>query len=211
MKSIPSGITAWLSGAILLGVPALHGGSAAVAETHAVQPEGRIVGQWETENASLDQYLDAVLLPASAECTQFEGSIVYTFTGGAGRTLQINSYGPVVHLVRGHMGNRPADQISFGLGISYQSAYSISADGTLLDFGTNPDVNTVTIDNLIVNGVEIMRESGDISLIGLPIAFTSCQMAMEFLGDDRLRLTPVLPPSTNGAAAGPAGIVLRRK
>ena len=106
---------------------------------------------------------------------------------------------------------RPADQISFGLGISYQSAYSINAEGNILDYGVTPDVNTVTIDNLTVNGVEVMRESGDVSLLGLPIAFTSSQMAFEFLGDDRLKLTPILPASTNEIVAEPNALILRRK
>ena len=210
MKSPAACIPALLLRTILLGVPLAGTGAAALAQTHAVQPDGRIVGQWVAEAESIDNYLDALLLPANAQCEQFEGSIVYTFTGGESRTLAINSYGPVVHVARGRMG-RPADQISFGLGISYQSAYSISDDGNVLDYGTNPDVNTVTIDNLTVNGVEVMRESGDVSLLGLPIAFTSSQMAFEFLGDDRLKLTPILPASTNGIAAEPNALILRRK
>ena len=210
MKSPAACIPALLLRTILLGVPLGGTGAAALAQTHAVQPDGRIVGQWVAEAESIDNYLDALLLPANAQCEQFEGSIVYTFTGGESRTLAINSYGPVVHVARGRMG-RPADQISFGLGISYQSAYSINAEGNILDYGTNPDVNTVTIDNLTVNGVEVMRESGDVSLLGLPIAFTSSQMAFEFLGDDRLKLTPILPASTNGIAAEPNALILRRK
>lgn len=210
MKSPAACIPALLLRTILLGVPLAGTGAAALAQTHAVQPDGRIVGQWVAEAESIDNYLDALLLPANAQCEQFEGSIVYTFTGGESRTLAINSYGPVVHVARGRMG-RPADQISFGLGISYQSAYSINAEGNILDYGTNPDVNTVTIDNLTVNGVEVMRESGDVSLLGLPIAFTSSQMAFEFLGDDRLKLTPILPASTNGIAAEPNALILRRK
>ena len=210
MKSPAACIPALLLRTILLGVPLAGTGAAALAQTHAVQPDGRIVGQWVAEAESIDNYLDALLLPANAQCEQFEGSIVYTFTGGESRTLAINSYGPVVHVARGRMG-RPADQISFGLGISYQSAYSISDDGNVLDYGTNPDVNTVTIDNLTVNGVEVMRESGDVSLLGLPIAFTSSQMAFEFLGDDRLKLTPILPASTNGIAVEPNALILRRK
>ena len=210
MKSPATCIPALLLRMFLLGIPLAGTGAAALAQTHAVQPAGRIVGQWVAEAESIDNYLDALLLPANAQCEQFEGSIVYTFTGGESRTLSINSYGPVVHVARGRMG-RPADQISFGLGISYQSAYSISDDGNVLDYGTNPDVNTVTIDNLTVNGVEVMRESGDVSLLGLPIAFTSSQMAFEFLGDDRLKLTPILPASTNGVAAEPNALILRRK
>ena len=210
MKSTAARLPALLLHMILLGVLLAGTGATAWAQTHAVQPAGRIVGQWVAEAESIDNYLDALLLPANAQCEQFEGSIVYTFTGGESRTLAINSYGPVVHVARGRMG-RPADQISFGLGISYQSAYSISDDGNVLDYGTNPDVNTVTIDNLTVNGVEVMRESGDVSLLGLPIAFTSSQMAFEFLGDDRLKLTPILPASTNEIVAEPNALILRRK
>ena len=184
----------------------------ACAESQAVQPEGRIIGQWVTEPANVADYLTAILLPASAQCSQFEGYLQYTFTGGEAPTMQINGYGPVVHLERGHAGTRPSDHISFGLGISYMSAYSISADGTILDFGVpSADVSSVTIDNLIVNDVEVMRESGDISMLGMSIPFSSSQMQFEFVGNDQLKLTPIFPPAPDGVSIEPRPLILRRK
>ncbi len=176
-----------------------------------VQPEGRIVGQWVTDEANVADYLSAILLPASAQCSRFEGYLVYTFTGGATPTMQINGYGPVVHLERGHAGTRPSDRISFGLSISFQSAYSLSADGTLLDFGIHPDASNVAIDNLMVNDVEVMRESGDISMLGLSIPFSSSQMQFEFVGGNQLKLTPVFPPAPDGVDIVPRPLILRRR
>ena len=185
---------------------------AAPAETSAVQPEGRIVGTWVTEPANIADYLTSILFPAGAQCSQFEGHLQYTFTGGEAPTMQINGYGPVVHLERGHSNARPPDRISFGLGISYMSAYSLSADGTILDFGVpSPDVSSVTIDNLIVNEVEVMRESGDLSMLGLSIPFSSSQMRFELVGDDQLKLTPIFPPAPDGVPIEPRPLILRRR
>ena len=175
-----------------------------------VQPAGRILGQWTTDEANVAEYLSSILLPASAQCSRFEGNLVYAFTGGENPTMTIVGYGPVVHLEKGRL-NGPADQISFGLNISFQSAYSISRDGSLLDFGFAPDVNSVAIDNLIVNGNEVMRESGDISMLGMSIPFSGSQIRFEFVGDDQLKLTPIFPPAPDGVPIEPRPLVLRRK
>ena len=176
-----------------------------------VQPAGRILGQWTTDEANVAEYLSSILLPASAQCSRFEGRLVYAFTGGATPTMTITGYGPVVHLEKGRL-NGPADQISFGLNISFQSAYSISHDGTLLDFGFAPDVNSVAIDNLIVNGNEVMRESGDISMLGLSIPFAGSQMQFELMDGDRLKLVPVIPPSAEtGMSVVPSPLILHRR
>ena len=135
---------------------------------------------------------------------------MYTFTGGENRTLLINSYGPVVHVARGRMG-RPADQISFGLGISYQSAYSLNAEGNILDYGVTPDVNTVTIDNLTVNGVEVMRESGSIDMLGMEMSVATSQMRFEFVDDNQVKLTPIFPAAPDGVTIEPRPLLLRRK
>ena len=158
------------------------------------------------------EYLSAILLPASAQCTQFDGYFCYTFSPGETPTMQINGYGPVVHLVRGRAGTGPATRISFGLGISYMSPYSIDASGQILEFGTPaPEVSSVTIDNLIVNDVEVMRESGDISMLGMSLPFTAAQMRFEFVDNDHLKLTPIFPPAPDGVDIVPHPLILRRR
>ena len=195
---------------VLVSFLGMWGGAGFLAS--AGGPGGRLVGRWVTDSANVADYLTSVLFPAGAQCTRFEGQLEYTFTGGETPTMQIAGHGPVVHLERGHAGSRPSDRISFGLGLSYQSAYSLNAEGRILDCGVpSPDVSSVTIDNLMVNDVEVMRESGDISMLGLSMPFSSSQMAVEFVGDDQLRLTPVLPPAPDGVEIDPRPLILRRQ
>jgi hypothetical protein len=178
----------------------------------AVQPGGRIEGQWVTEKANMIEYLDAILLPASAQCSQFEGYLCYNFQPGEAPTLMINGYGLVIHLVKGRSGPGRADRISFGMGISYQAPYSINASEQILEFGApSPDVSSVTIDNLTINDVEVMRESGDVSMLGLPLSFVATRMRFEFVGNDHLKLTPIFPPAADGVNIEPRPLILRRK
>jgi hypothetical protein len=185
---------------------------AARAVEVAVQPGGRIEGQWVTEPANMREYLTSILLPANAQCTEFEGYLQYTFTGGAAPTLQINGCGPIVHLERGHAGTRPTDHISFGLSISYMAPFSINASELILEFGAPaPDVSSLMIDNFMVNEVEVMEGSMDINMLGMPLSFVASQMHFEFVDNDHLKLTPILPPAPDGVVIEPTPLILRRK
>ena len=186
-------------------------GPEARAETQAVQPSGRIAGQWVTAPGSLIDYMNAILMPVSVQCRQIEGEMFYTFSAGETPTLNITG-SPIYYLEKGHVGTRRADRISFTLLISYQAGYTLDTSGQILEFGApTPDVSNVGIENLIVNDVEVMRESGDVSMLGLDLSFVTSRMHYEFVGSDQLKLTPIFPPAPDGVSIEPRPLLLRRK
>ena len=196
---------------MLAGLGMCAAGPEARAETQAVQPAGRMAGQWVTAPGSLIDYMNAILMPVSVQCRQIEGEMFYTFSGGAVPTLNITG-SPIYHLEKGHAGTRPADRISFTLLIGYQAGYTLDTAGQILEFGApTPDVSNVGIENLIVNDIEVMRESGDLSMLGLDLSLVTSRMRFEFVGSDQLKLTPIFPAAPDGVTIEPRPLLLRRK
>lgn len=191
----------------------------AAAETHEVQPAGRIAGKWVAEPASVSAYLTSILLPVSAQCEWFGGNLIYKFTPGgtspAGvslNTMEIQLDAGIVQLTKGRSGPGPADRISFAMNLAYAAPYTIHAAGQLLEFGTpSPDASSASIENLMVNEVEVMRESGSVDMLGLDLPFAAAQMRFEFLGDDRLQLTPIFPPAPDGVSIVATPLTFRRQ
>ncbi len=195
---------------------------AARAETHAVQPGDRFAGHWVADSGSLTEYLNAILFPVAAQCDQIEGSLLYSFhpTSEPGNysNLIIERDGLVIHMVKSRSDGQRRDKIDFALHIRYQAAYKIHAGDQLLEFGADsarnipePAQSRVWIENLIVNDVEVMEGSGEISMLGLDLSFVTAQMRFEFKGDDRLELTPIFPPAPDGVSIDPRPLVLRRR
>lgn len=206
---------------LVLGLGALP---AARAEMHAVQPGDRIAGTWVTDQANMVEYLSAILFPVAAQCERFEGSIQYKFTPGRTRpdgattsTLEIWGDAVIIHLSKGSANPGQPTRISFTLNLAYASPYTLDADSQILKFGAPtgevgmPDASSASIENLTVNDVEVMRESGSIDMLGLDLSFVTSQMRFEFKGDDRLELTPIFPPAPDGMSISPRPLVLRRR
>ena len=204
---------------LVLGLVA---GPAARAETHAVQPGDRFAGEWVADSASLTEYLNAILFPVAAQCDQIEGSLLYSFhpapDAGHYSSLIIERDNLVIHMVKSRPDGQMRDKIEFSLHIAYQAPYKIRAGDQILEFGADPERNIsepdqsrVWIENLFVNDVEVMRESGEISMLGLDLSFVTSQMRFEFKGDDRLELTPIFPPAPDGVSIDPRPLVLRRR
>ena len=186
-------------------------GPSARAETQSVQPGGRIVGQWVTTPGSLLDYMNAILLPVAVQCRQIEGEVFYTFLGGELPVLIITG-SPTFRLEKGHAGTRPTDHISFALLLSYQAPFTVNASEQMLEYGApTPDLSSIGIQNLTMNNVEVMRESGDISMLGLDLPFVTARMKFEFIGDDQLKMTPIFPPSPDGYDFEPRPLILRRR
>lgn len=190
------------------------------AETQPVQPGDRLAGQWVADRASVATYLTSVLLPASAQCEWFHGNLLYKFipggmapNGATLNTLEIVLDGAIIHLTRGRSGPGPADRIEFGLNMAYASPYAINAADQLLEFGSPaPDASSASVENLIVNDVEVMRESGSVDMLGgMDMSFLASKMRFEFLGDGGLQLTPIFPPAPDGVTIEPQPIILHRR
>ena len=191
----------------------------AAAETHAVQPAGRIAGKWVAEPASVSAYLTSILLPVSAQCEWFGGNLIYKFIPGgtspAGvslNTMEIQLDAGIVQLTKGRTG-APADRISFRLNLAFASAYTIHEGEQILEFASpsSDNCSSASIENLMVNEVEVMRESGSADMLGLDMPFTATQMRFEFLGDDCLQLTPIFPPAPDGVSIVPTPLTFRRQ
>jgi hypothetical protein len=195
-------------------------GSGARAETRAVQPEGRFAGTWVTDPANVVEYLNAILFPVSTQCERFEGSIQFKFTPGAtsptsvvsGNTLEIWGDALAVYLSKGSSNPGQPTRISFGLNIAYAAPYTILGDHSLLEFGgPSPDTSSTSIENLVVNGVEVMRESGSIDMLGMEMSVATSQMRFEFVDDNQVKLTPIFPAAPDGVTITPRPLLLRRK
>ena len=195
-------------------------GSASAGETHAVAPGDRILGTWTTDQANMVDYLSAILLPASAQCDRFEGSIQYKFVRGpaspgslvSSDTIEIWGDAVIIHLTKGESGPTPSTRISFGLNLAYSAPFTILAEHQLLEFGgPQPDASSASIENLTVNDVEVMRESGGIDMLGMELPFSTTQMRFEFVDDDHLKLTPIFPAAPDGVSIDPRPLILHRK
>lgn len=196
------------------------GPSSRAEELHAVQPGGRIVGTWVTDPANVVEYLNAILFPVATQCERFEGSIQFKFTPGpasrisvvSGNTLEIWADAVIVHLSKSSSNPGPPTRISFGLNLAYAAPYTVLAEHQLLEFGgPSPDASSTSIENLMVNDVEVMRESGSIDMLGVETSVATTQMRFEFEGDDRLKLTPIFPPAPDGVPIDPRPLILRRQ
>ena len=190
------------------------------AETHAVQPEGRFVGTWVTDPANVVEYLNAILFPVSTQCERFEGTIQFKFTPGPAAptsvvstdTLEIWGDALAVYLSKGSSNPGQPTRISFGLNIAYAAPYTVVGEHGVLEFGgPSPDASSTSIENLMVNGVEVMRESGSIDMLGMEMSVATSQMRFEFVDDNQVKLTPIFPPAPDGVTIEPRPLLLRRK
>ena len=164
-----------------------------------------------TAPGSLLDYMNAILFPVSVQCTRIEGEMFYSFSSGSAPTLNISGT-PIYYMDKGHSGTRPTDHMSFTLLISYQAPYSINASEQILEFGApTPDVSNVGIENFMVNDVEVIHETGDISMLGLNLSFVTSRMHFEFVGDNQLKLTPIFSPAPDGMNIEPRPLILQRR
>jgi hypothetical protein len=98
------------------------------------------------------------------------------------------------------------------MNLAYAAPYTIKARDQILEFGApSPDASSCSIENLTVNDVEVMRDSGSVDMLGLPLNFTASKMNYRFLGDNRLELIPIFPPASDGVNIVPSPIILRRQ
>lgn len=198
--------------ALLLAVLLAWPGGARADGLRAVQPGDRLNGQWRPDMDSLRDYITSVLEPIGGHCLGIQGSMIYVFrTTGDPRlhAMEHSVAGTTVTIKRQRAGGSRSDTVVFLYSGGYSAPLTVRAGERILETSRTPDFSNFLVEGFSVNGVFVGEM--DFNLTGLSEAFGGNVMRYEFVGDNALRLTPIIPPGADGRVIRPRPFILHRQ
>lgn len=195
----------------LLAMVLVGPGQARADGLRAVQPGDRLSGQWRADMDSMRDYLNSVLEGVGAHCLSIHGSMIYGLRTIGDPRLHAMEYsvaGTTVTLKRQRAGGSRSDTVVFLYSGSYSAPLTVRANERILETSRNPDFSNFFVEGFSVNGVFVGEI--DFNLTGLSQAFGGNVMRYEFVGDNTLRLTPIIPPGADGRTIHPRPFLLHR-